>query len=61
MSVKEEVLKLLKENKDSYISGMQIAGKLNISRTAVWKAVKSLNDEGYRITGINKLGYKLRL
>ena len=59
MSVKEEVLKLLKENKDSYISGMQIAGKLNISRTAVWKAVKSLNDEGYRITGINKLGYKL--
>ena len=59
MSVKEEVLKLLKENKDSYISGMQIAGKLNISRTAVWKAVKSLNDEEYRITGINKLGYKL--
>ncbi len=61
MSVKEDVLRILNENKETYLSGAQIAEKLQISRTAVWKAVKSLNDEGYNILGINKLGYKMSM
>ena len=49
MSVKEDVLRILNENKETYLSGAQIAEKLQISRTAVWKAVKSLNEEGYNM------------
>ena len=61
MSVKEDVLRILNENKETYLSGAQIAEKLQISRTAVWKAVKSLNEEGYNILGMNKRGYKMSM
>lgn len=59
MNVKEDVLKLLEQKKGIYISGEEIAKELNVSRTAVWKAVNTLNEEGYSISGINKLGYCL--
>lgn len=57
MSVKDDVLNILEENRGTYFSGEEIAKLLNVSRTAVWKAVKMLNNEGYGISGINKLGY----
>lgn len=60
MSVKDDVLKILEQNRGIYFSGEEIAKRLDVSRTAVWKAVKSLNNEGYAITGINKLGYCMR-
>ncbi|MDE7430443.1 MAG: biotin--[acetyl-CoA-carboxylase] ligase, partial [Lachnospiraceae bacterium] len=59
MSIKDDVLKILEKNRGTYISGEEIARQLSVSRTAVWKAVKALNNEGYGITGINKLGYGL--
>ena len=31
------------------VSGEQLARSLNISRSAVWKAIRSLQAEGYRI------------
>ena len=49
MSTKEEVLKLLNSNKGSFISGQEIAGALNVSRAAVWKAIKSLESDGLMI------------
>lgn len=60
MSVKDDVLKILEENRGIYFSGEEIAKQLSVSRTAVWKAVKSLNDEGYGISGINKRGYCMK-
>lgn len=59
MSVKEEVLNILEENKGTHLSGEEIAGLLHVSRNAVWKAVKSLTNEGYEISGVNKKGYCL--
>ncbi len=59
MSVKEEVLKILIENKETYLSGEEIANAIGVSRTAVWKAIKMLNDEGYKISGMNKMGYRM--
>lgn len=59
MSVKEEVLKMLEENKGIHMSGEEIAKILGVSRNAVWKAVKSLTNDGYEISGINKKGYCL--
>ncbi|MEG0457285.1 MAG: biotin--[acetyl-CoA-carboxylase] ligase [Oscillospiraceae bacterium] len=63
-TTKETVLSFLKENfatnKHSFISGEEIASKLNISRAAVCKAVNSLKKDGYDIRSKTKNGYKLQ-
>ena len=53
-----ELLNLLKSNKN-YISGEEISKKFNITRSAVWKQIKILKNNGYKIEGITKKGYKL--
>lgn len=57
MSVKDNVLKILIDNKGKHFSGEELAESLNVSRNAVWKAVKVLREEGYKISGINNKGY----
>ena len=42
MSIKDEVLKQLEENKGEYISGGQLATNLNVSRTLSGKPLKLL-------------------
>lgn len=59
MKTTYRVLKILKENKDKPISGQFIADSLGISRTAVWKAIKSLEDNGNKITSLAAKGYIL--
>ena len=59
MGTKEQLLALLETQKDAYLSGEEIAERLDISRTAVWKAVKSLRDEGYPIDAVRNRGYCL--
>ncbi len=54
----EAVLKLLKKA-DGYISGENIAKKLNISRTGVWKHVEKLKKEGFSINSSPGKGYLL--
>lgn len=45
MSVKDEVLKELENNKGDYISGAQLADNLGVSRNSVWKAIKALENQ----------------
>ncbi|SFC57105.1 biotin--[acetyl-CoA-carboxylase] ligase [Clostridium uliginosum] len=54
-------LKILNKLKNSsgYISGELLSSHLNISRSAIWKHIKSLKDKGYIIEGVSKKGYKL--
>ena len=59
MSTKDTVLELFEKNRGFYISGQQIASELNITRTAVWKAVKILQKEGYKIEAVTNRGYCL--
>lgn len=59
MSTKDTVLALFEKNKGFFVSGEKIADELNISRTAVWKAVKKLQSEGYEIKAITNRGYCL--
>lgn len=59
MKVKDSVLNILKKDSTKYYSGAEIAKILCVSRNAVWKAVKSLEAEGYLIEGINNKGYRL--
>lgn len=59
MSVKNEILHILEQYKGQSISGQELAEKLGVSRTAVWKTIKSLKDEGYLISGVSNKGYSL--
>ena len=59
MSTKDTVLALFEKNKGFYVSGEKIASELNISRTAIWKAVKKLQNEGYEINAVTNRGYCL--
>ena len=59
MTTRETLLALFEKNKGFYISGEYIAQNLGVSRTAVWKAVKKLQKEGYDITAVTNRGYCL--
>lgn len=61
MATKDSVLALFEKNKGIYISGEEIADNLHISRTAVWKAVKKLREEGYHIDAVQNKGYSLSM
>ena len=59
MNVKSELLANLANAGGDYISGAALADKLGVSRNAVWKAVKSLEADGFSISSITSKGYKL--
>ena len=59
MKTKEKLLQLLDENKNNWVSGETSAQKLSISRAAVWKAIKSLRNDGYLIDAVRNRGYRL--
>lgn len=44
---------------EEYISGETLSRELGVSRTAVWKAVNKLKEEGYKITSVRNKGYHL--
>ncbi len=56
--MKAKILELLK-NTDHYISGQKLCEHLGVSRTAVWKIINQLKEEGYIIDSINNKGYKI--
>ena len=53
------MLATLANSDGKYISGAALADKLGVSRNAVWKAVKSLEAEGYSISSVTSKGYRL--
>jgi len=57
--LKKEILKLLKRNRNVFISGENISESFGVSRTAVWKCINQLKEEGYEIESISKRGYRL--
>lgn len=59
MELKHKVLSYLENNKGNSVSGGKLAEKLGVTRSAVWKAIKSLQDEGYCITAVTNKGYCL--
>ncbi|MBQ4370137.1 MAG: biotin--[Oscillospiraceae bacterium] len=59
MGLKDLVLGELKKYPSEYISGGELASRLNLSRTAVWKAVESLRADGWDISAVTNRGYRL--
>ncbi len=56
--MKDKILQMLRET-EGFISGQEICSRLGVSRTAVWKAIKLLREEGYDIVAVNNKGYRL--
>src|SRR5208337_169124 len=54
-----EILKTLKENEGSFVSGEGLAEKLGISRPGVWKHINGLKEMGYEIQSQSGMGYRL--
>ena len=59
MTVKDSVLTILEQNRGKSCSGEEIAGRLCVTRAAVWKAVKSLIADGFVIDSCPSKGYTL--
>ncbi len=57
--MKKDLLKILRESKD-YLSGQQLCEYFGVSRTAVWKVVRQLKEDGYEIEAVKNKGYRIR-
>ena len=56
---RQTVLALLRKQMGEPISGEELSQRLGISRTAVWKAINTLRQEGYSIEARAGQGYRL--
>lgn len=57
--MKYQILELLQKAGGEFLSGEALRERFAVSRTAVWKAVKSLQNDGYRIEAVTNKGYRL--
>lgn len=58
MKTSEKLYQILSQS-DSFISGEKLADQLKLSRTAIWKGIKSLENQGIDILASKKEGYKI--
>lgn len=56
--MKGKILAILKET-GGFVSGQELCTMLGVSRTAVWKAVNGLKEDGYEIQAVRNRGYLL--
>ena len=56
--MKAEILKMLRES-EGFCSGQYLCRKLGVSRTAVWKAISQLKEEGYQVEAVRNKGYRI--
>ncbi len=57
--MKEDVLSILKANAGEYVSGQFLSSQLKVSRTAIWKYINSLKENGYIIESSSRKGYRI--
>ncbi|EOS38288.1 biotin--[acetyl-CoA-carboxylase] ligase [Lachnospiraceae bacterium] len=56
--MKTEILRLLRES-EGYVSGQRLCEELGVSRTAVWKVIRQLKEEGYHVEAVQNRGYRI--
>lgn len=57
--VRHDILCLLAEHPGGYVSGEKISQHLKVTRSAIWKQIKILKEEGFEIEAQTKNGYRL--
>ncbi len=58
--MRSKILDLLRQAGDGYVSGEEMAERLGVTRTAVWKHIQELRNSGYEILSHSRNGYSLR-
>ncbi|MDN6967923.1 biotin--[acetyl-CoA-carboxylase] ligase [Oenococcus sp. UCMA 17063] len=61
MSTGQKLLTFLSSYPEKWFSGTQLASQLELSRTAVWKGIRLLEDQGYSLESRHGLGYRLMI
>ncbi len=59
ITVTHKLAKRLLEAGEEPVSGQQLAEEFGISRTAIWKHMKELEEMGYEIGSVRKKGYRI--
>lgn len=57
--LQDEILFLLEQQRGEVVTGGELARKLAVSRTAIWKAIGALREQGSEIESIPNSGYRL--
>lgn len=58
-STRQKLIELLSDAATDYISGQYLSDTLDVSRSAVWKHMNALKEDGYIIEGKAKKGYRI--
>ena len=56
-SVKEKIIEKLIKDLGNYVSGERLSEELGVTRTAIWKNINTLREEGYIIHSLPRKGY----
>ncbi|MBO9609997.1 MAG: biotin--[acetyl-CoA-carboxylase] ligase [Paenibacillaceae bacterium] len=59
MALKQRILELLRSAGGDFVSGEQLSESLGVSRTAIWKHIRALREEGYVFEAVSHRGYRL--
>lgn len=57
--MRSQILQFLRAHTEEYMSGEEISRQLAVSRTAIWKHMQALRQEGYEIESHPRRGYRL--
>ncbi|GLI39214.1 biotin--[acetyl-CoA-carboxylase] ligase [Geobacter hydrogenophilus] len=57
--IDRKILEIFRSRDGGVVSGEELSRSLDVSRTAVWKHIKTLNGLGYRIEAVPSRGYRL--
>ncbi len=60
MTIKDTLLEILEGKRGESTSGEELAATLSVSRNSIWKAIKQLQSDGYKIDAVTNKGYLLR-
>ena len=58
MDIKTSILRMIRQSR-GYVSGQSLCEVLGVSRTAVWKYVNQLKEEGYEFDAVSNKGYRI--
>lgn len=59
MAIHEQLIQIFEEKPGQFLSGEEISTKLHCSRTAIWKHIERLRQEGYEFEAVSRKGYRL--
>ncbi len=57
--MKNEILRMLKNSKNEFLSGEKISDEFGVTRSAIWKNMNSLKELGYDIESVPRKGYRI--